>query len=351
MSERQKRFLEIDALRGIAALGVVLFHYTTQYDKAYDHPQTLLFNFPYGEYGVEIFFIISGFVILMSLERSKRGLDFLVGRFSRLYPTYWACVILTFLVLKFDGFPDSQVRWYDFFVNLTMFQAFFKVPNMDGSYWTLGVELSFYIIMFALYKANLLRYLNKVILGWLFLLFLAALAKRFGLIDATTVDSRIVTFLFLGKSYLTIYANLFIIGMMFYKVYNEGFSKQKLFVILCCLLIYDIQHTFKETLLIGLFILMFHLVLKGGMRFLAQKPLLFLGTISYSLYLIHQKVGFSIIRRCQELGMNSQFGIAIALLLSILLASLITFSIERPLIRLIRESYKARTLEQGLNNV
>src|SRR2546430_2652712 len=91
------RFAELDLLRGVAALWVVLFHYTTQYSRLYvpDRRDLLGFEFPDGTLGVYLFFMISGFVIFMTLHRSERPLDFVVSRFARLYPAYWAGIVLT----------------------------------------------------------------------------------------------------------------------------------------------------------------------------------------------------------------------------------------------------------------
>jgi peptidoglycan/LPS O-acetylase OafA/YrhL len=86
MSQHPTRLLELDVFRGLAALAVVLFHYTTVYERTYDHHDEMLFDFSLGHYGVQLFFIISGFVIFMTLNRTKSALDFVVSRFSRLYP-------------------------------------------------------------------------------------------------------------------------------------------------------------------------------------------------------------------------------------------------------------------------
>src|SRR5689334_5092656 len=93
-----KRLLELDALRGIAVLGVMFFHYTTLYMSAYD-PTPTLFDFCFGQHGIHLFFIISGFVIYMTLEKSS-PMDFIVSRFSRLYPAYWAGILLTSLAIN-----------------------------------------------------------------------------------------------------------------------------------------------------------------------------------------------------------------------------------------------------------
>ena len=96
---KSDRLVEIDALRGVAALAVVLFHYTTRFTELFKPGTLPTISFPGGHYGVNLFFIISGFVIFMTLEKTARPLDFVVSRFSRLFPAYWAAIFLTFFHL------------------------------------------------------------------------------------------------------------------------------------------------------------------------------------------------------------------------------------------------------------
>ena len=93
------RLVELDALRGIAAMAVVAYHYTTHYANQIGHMTPLRFGFPAGNYGVHLFFLISGFVIFMTLERTRNAMDFVVSRFSRLYPAYWAAMLVTGVVV------------------------------------------------------------------------------------------------------------------------------------------------------------------------------------------------------------------------------------------------------------
>ena len=135
------RLVEIDALRGVAAMAVVLFHYTTRFAELYA-PKTLpSLSFPDGHYGVNLFFIISGFVIFMTLEKTSRPMDFVVSRFSRLFPAYWFAILLTFSITHLLGLPGKLVDLSTAFANLIMIHSFFHVPHVDGVYWTLEVEL------------------------------------------------------------------------------------------------------------------------------------------------------------------------------------------------------------------
>lgn len=70
----KKRLIELDALRGIAALFVVIYHYTIRYDSLYGHDLFLDTNhFQYYSQGVQLFFMISGFVIFFNIEPCKKA--------------------------------------------------------------------------------------------------------------------------------------------------------------------------------------------------------------------------------------------------------------------------------------
>ena len=99
-----QRLVEIDALRGIAALSVVLFHYTTQFKKLYSPGGWTDFEFTHGHLGVNLFFIISGFVIFMTLERTKVPMDFVVSRFNLSSP-----LLFVLLRVRPFSFPASKI--------------------------------------------------------------------------------------------------------------------------------------------------------------------------------------------------------------------------------------------------
>ena len=87
------RFLELDALRGIASLTVLLFHFT-RFSSG-----TSPFNYNIGATGVDFFFMLSGFVILMTLDKKPSVGQFFWGRITRIVPTYWACATVTLIAI------------------------------------------------------------------------------------------------------------------------------------------------------------------------------------------------------------------------------------------------------------
>ncbi|WP_285474428.1 acyltransferase [Actinoplanes sp. NBRC 101535] len=145
------RLAAIDGLRLIAALAVAAYHYTVAWRidgsrvPEYFLPDTVHATI-YGFLGVELFFLISGFVICMSTW--GRGLGaFFVSRVSRLYPAYWAAVLITASIGVMFPLLHEPPSLGDVLANLTMLQQPLGVPLVDGVYWTLFVELRFYLII------------------------------------------------------------------------------------------------------------------------------------------------------------------------------------------------------------
>ena len=160
-----KRLSQVDALRGLAALAVILFHFTTRFTDLYRPELQLSVAFPYGHFGVNLFFIVSGFVIFMTLENTTYPMDFVVSRFSRLFPSYWSAIILTFLVTHLLGLPGKLVDLWPALANFFMMHSIFGVPHVDGVYWTLEVEMLFYIGMFLLFRLRWLNHIHWVLLA------------------------------------------------------------------------------------------------------------------------------------------------------------------------------------------
>src|SRR4051812_18925698 len=103
---KQNRYKELDALRGVVAILVVFFHFTmnrSEYNS---------FLKP-GTTGVDLFFIISGFVIFMTLKKTSTRAEFVINRISRLYPTNWSVVSFTFILIVLKSVYDRSFETYD----------------------------------------------------------------------------------------------------------------------------------------------------------------------------------------------------------------------------------------------
>lgn len=334
---KSKRILELDALRGLAAIAVLLFHFTYRYQELYSHTQVPPFQFRLGYLGVQLFFIVSGFVIFMTIDRTETPLDFVVSRFSRLYPTFWVGVLVTTLVVMLSGLPGTQRSPFEIAVNLTMFHEFFGVPAVDGVYWTLTQELLFYGLVLCVFSIGWMEYWLPFAYAWLGLQAVANLSMH----ALGDFPWKIRYFL------MTEYCHLFIAGIAFYQIYQGKASRWVYGLLSLACVNHFLLHVkdlpasrMEEGAIVVMFFGVILAIVKGHAKFLAAKPLVWLGSISYALYLVHQFLGYSIIRAFESNGLSVSLGISVSILLSVVLSALITLYVERPAISLIRDGYR-----------
>ncbi|CAG5012766.1 hypothetical protein DYBT9275_05243 [Dyadobacter sp. CECT 9275] len=327
-----ERLLELDALRGLAAFGVMLFHFT--FNKKTINPSL---EFRYGVSGVDLFFMISGFVIFMSITKIKNRSEFIISRFSRLYPTFWACIIITssfIFVFENENFNLPQI-----FFNLSMFPAFFSVEDLDPSYWTLVVELTFYAWIFAVYMIRKTGEIETIGLITLVIILLFHQGRHF--------YPELYRFVQL-KIQLINHFPLFLSGILFYQLKFKGDTFTRYLFLLFCFLSACYLHDKggRTMYIIGFgphcsLMLFYHFIfilfINKKLKFLSQPSLLFLGNISYSLYLLHQYVGKIIMDLALlYFSPNIYLAIAIAIIFCILIAHLVTRFFERPAVTFIR---------------
>ena len=322
------RLYQLDALRGIAAVMVVLFHFLYNYQAKYGHTFAIPEWLHLGETGVHLFFIISGFVIFWTLTRSERPMDFVFSRFSRLYPPFWVAMIATFAFVSLAGPADRAVSWETLLVNATMFHEFVGYAHVDGVYWTLSIELAFYILAFAAMVCGLLRFTDYICIGWLAASYAHAL---------TGVDVGI-----LEQALLLQYNLLFVAGISFYRFWS---GQARIFPVVCvaaAVILAYLRFPVDTAVAITIWIGLFALVIVGRLQWLNQRALVWLGSISYSLYLIHQNIGYGIIEWGYAIGLSPLFSIGLALAVSFAGAQAITSFVEKPALSTLRGWYKAR---------
>jgi peptidoglycan/LPS O-acetylase OafA/YrhL len=325
------RLSELDSLRGIAALVVVAFHYTFRYNQIYHHVDPLPFSASFGYHGVDLFFAISGFVILMTLERTKQPLDFLVSRFSRLYPTYWAAMILTTLVVHLGGLRDQQLSLREFLENLPMIQTLLSVRLVDGAYWTLAVELCFYGCMFMLFLWQSLRRVELLLVIWIALKWLWA-TEFFGLHHMSWA---------IGAILIQEYIPFFAIGMICYRLFMGTTSLRWAIAIIAFAIVTELCLDGVEMGVVAVVVAaIFLLVSTGRAGWLRQRPLLWLGTISYPLYLLHENIGRTVMHWIESRGFGEVLAVPIAVVIALLLAHAVNRLVEVPALEWIRSRYR-----------
>ena len=326
-----KRFFELDALRGFAALFVMFFHFT--------EGKTNLHFFNLGVTAVDLFFIISGFVIFMSINKVSSGKEFIINRISRLYPTYWTCVTITYLVMLFlvkANFHFTHVNipgFKEYLANMTMFQYYLKVPNLDSPYWTMIIEMLFYLFILLLFQLKLLKRITEI----------GCAINIIIILNYLLVVNKSVTNFTIYFPLLNHFA-LFFAGITFYKITHHLQSKLYgycviLFCIATQIIIFkstgsDPAHIILVQYLFALIIytILFTLFINEKLKFIVSRPTIFLGNISFALYLIHSfifrgLIGYLVTRFHLNFWVTTIF---IATPLVILMAFFITNYIEKP---------------------
>jgi peptidoglycan/LPS O-acetylase OafA/YrhL len=321
------RIKKIDGLRGIAALSVVLFHYTSNYRDDYSLPFNEKFDFKYGFLGVELFFIISGFVIFNSIKNVENYKEFLVKRFSRLFPIFWICMMISFFVTKLGHLSNRVVPTIDFLYNFTMIPIVFGKKNVDGVYWSLYFELIFYS-MIALVLIFKLKNNWRLLCGvWM----LFSLIVNLFFSDINIIKSVLL---------LNNFNYLFIIGICFYQL---SLKSTKPFIELLMIIFATISYLyFKknnldqniEAMILIVIIGVFYFLESGIFNFLESNFFQFLGYISYVLYLTHMNIGYVIMKSLVPFYDSISVLIILIPLIFILgLSYFLSKFIEKPLVK------------------
>lgn len=326
------RLTQIDGLRALAALVVVAYHYTTRFEQRFMHVSPLGISVPWGYFGVNLFFAISGFVICMTLDRCRTPQDFIVSRFARLYPTFWVAVAVTWLTIQLHTMPGYAISLKAAIANLSMVHAFFGIPDVDGVYWSLQVELLFYIWMLAIWSLGLLRHTLGVGFVW------AGLAVAWGvghyLLGMTMPDA-------MSRFMLLEYIPWFVMGMTIYVSLRDEarWRVPHVALLAMCIIAVGLRGESEYMLAALATISLVLLASRGSLVWLASRPFVFCGAISYPLYLIHEKIGWAVLLQIEPLLPSVWLSIALAVSCSIAIATALHYFVEDPSRKALRGLY------------
>jgi peptidoglycan/LPS O-acetylase OafA/YrhL len=284
------RIVALDIVRFIAAMAVVLYHYTAR--EGFKEFESIAEVTKYGYLGVPLFFMISGYVIALS-AKNRTPTEFAISRFVRLYPAFWCGILFTLLISFIFGnyMPSIPV----ILANTTMLNDYLDIENIDGVYWTLQAELKFYGCVFLLMLTGIFNKHRVWLSIWLSLTALFLMTEQP---------------FFLGWFISPYYSPYFIAGVAFYFVQHEGNKPFNVCVLSGSLLLSSIV-SFQQTTsflsapviqdklvavaLIWLFFLLFYCLVHGKINLKQRNIYLVLGGMTYPLYLIHGLAGRTII--------------------------------------------------------
>ena len=322
-------FKAIDIIRAISAILIVLYHYTYRYNEnIYIIKTNSQLYWPvevsWGWGAIFTFFILSGFLLAKYILQPKVEIrKFLTKRLLRLYPTYWVCMTITTLVLMFL-FPEAKVTFKEYVINLTMLASNFNMRLVDGAYWTMAYEIKFTVILSLIFVITQLNW-RKLIITVLLLL---------SIFEALLAGSDNIIFKVLRVVLMIDWVPVFIAGMCIYCIQKQKNNKE--WWCLLCLCIFAQLIRFSSIVANAFFIislmLMYFLPILNSWSIpnKVYKFFEFIALLSYPLYLLHQMIGFTIIKSLKNIGLTGEMWIVIPIAISILMAYLIHRYIEIP---------------------
>jgi peptidoglycan/LPS O-acetylase OafA/YrhL len=306
-----QRVAELDLLRLFAATIVVIYHYTYAplidgqlSFTAFDGLQLLS---RYGFLGVELFFMISGFVILWSAD-GRTPSQFVRSRFLRLYPMFWIGAAITLLILIATGRVDG-LTLFEVVANVTMLPAYLGSRMIDDVYWTLAVEFKFYVYIFFALLVRQMRNIEWWIYAWLV-----------ALITGTFVSSDVLDSLTIAP-----YGFFFVGGAICYFIRKRGLSWFRIVALLLCAdasmqaAVLEIDGFTKSTLpadpehvkaCIAVFYAVLFMISVDVLRLPDSNWAYNLGALTYPLYLLHNQIGKALFAELPPTSEWIKFGLA-----------------------------------------
>lgn len=287
-----ERLVTVEALRGFAALAVAWFHFTN--GANFPGPGLLQNSGSYGWLGVDIFFVLSGFILPFALDRARySGVcdwpTFMLKRLLRLEPPYIVCVLLCLILLHisawmpgFRGIPH-ELSFTQLALHVGYLIGLSDYGWLNPVFWTLAIEFQFYIV-----------------LGFAFPL-LASKNSKVRLTSLTVLC--VCSTLPLGAYWLIPHLGLFAVGIVvFWRQSGRAGSFETLLLLVAsgALIVATTGYIVAGVALLT------SLVLLHGQR-LRLVTLSMVGTLSYSLYLVHVPIGGRVVNLAER-WLTGQWG-------------------------------------------
>ncbi|MCQ8180240.1 acyltransferase [Methylomonas sp. SURF-1] len=327
VAQRGERIATLDFFRGIAILMVICGHFL---------PQRLVFGnlatsfATMGRGGVIVFFLLSGYLIFKSLQNCNIG-AFLCRRFFKIFPAYWLNLLVLFIAGQL-GFGLAIHSNATYLANFTMLSDLFRLPNVSNVYWTLLIEVKFYVFI-ALYS----HFLKNRFVSAAPVLFTLANAAMFVLRGQA---SQLLTFF-----------PVFFVGIQVFQAEKSDWAGVSLLRLALTALLAGLNVAVFD----GIYPLWSMAYILGGAAAMAgllqsgfsMALLAFFGKVSYSNYLYHTLVGYSAfewIGRQQSLAGNL-LAVAVVVVVSTWVAYLSYILVELPSVRFCK-THEAQFLGQ-----
>ena len=331
-----RRIVELDSLRALAAINLLLFHFTHVYSVKYGYTSPLGFEFAWGKYGVQLFFMLSGLVNAMTLMKKRQPGEFLASRFIRIFPSFWLVMLVNLALLLVLPLSASHVTPDQFAANMTVMPNLFGYSCIEPVTWTLQVEILFYAVLLFLFISGQLR--TPVRTVGLVLLLSLAVCLPLKMMPTVAHSAWGNNLAFLNRIMILEFLPLFTIGILINEIKNK---RGKVWlnatgIVASAVVFHAIdQHGHNPVITVGMIGLLGFSAF-GKFPPLRFRPLVYVSAISYSLYLMHNNLGCTLIYHLNQNGVSPLLSMILATIAMIIVSSVATFYIERPISNALR---------------
>jgi peptidoglycan/LPS O-acetylase OafA/YrhL len=298
-------------------------------------------TFPYGKYGVQLFFMLSGFVNVMTWIGKRTTPDFLAARCIRIFPSYWLCILLNVLLFSYIPFFRETATLDATMANLSTMPKLFGYENMEPVTWTLQVEMLFYtfLILMTAFGGWKNTFRNLMIGTVVCLIGCATIhgIKTNWPQWASSSTLHVIEQLFILRNF-----PLFVMGMLLNEIRNNRGNKLLNMggILFAAIVFHAIDLRGHNPVATALLFTMLTFGAYGKIPPLRWKPLIYISSISYTLYLFHNNIGSCCINQLEQFGFGPYLSVGIATVLMIALGAATTIWFEQPITKFLRSKYK-----------
>ncbi len=286
---KNSKNLQIEGLRGAGALLVLFYHVFCRYQQIFLE-SSIWWIAPWGTIGVAFFLMISCFYLVDFTQNTESFslYKFLLNRIKRLWPCYALSITITAIAVHLFYLPERMSTWLDYLVNLTMVNGFIGVPYVDGAHWYLSTLLAILFVMGIAKKLGIEK--NPYFyLGWMGIRF----TLRYISIPYKNGIAAVLGGSYVGYVCITIAAKAILTALQ-QKTQKPLEMIQWGIVFVCGIGLVGIQLGIVKMILVLACLFIFLLCVLEKLPFMSNPFLLFMGSVSYPLYLIHQNIAFEV---------------------------------------------------------
>lgn len=314
---RAQRNMQIEGLRGVAIVIVLIYHFFCRYLQIFCDGDVKWLHI-WGTLGVGFFITVSGYFLIPSeaSEQTFALFPYLTKKMLRLWPCYFTAITVIFLVMQLFPLPGRESNWLDYFLNICFLNGFLGTPYVDGAHWYMTTLIAMILIISMARKLHIAGH-PLFYISW---------------------ACSIIALHFIGLGQICTdfgggYVGYICIAFCLRRFDKKDSALRKFLFLFCALLgsatICVVIGKIAAAELIVIVPIVW-LCTQKKLEFLDNKATVFIGKISYSLYLIHQNIGYRVIYSLMEI--NSRYYIAYGILaasLTILLAVLLYECVEK----------------------